>query len=353
MPENFYDITSSMLLVQPEPQYLYAQLFMAALGISLQPPGMMGIPLPDRQVGGNGAPYSAAERDRLMLANPLSTDLFSVNVNFDAMPGNTIRINRPVFANSTYTAASRLISSGSTISTTPITVAAQQTSLTLYRYGGPYSTAVQPYAIEAFDARMGVHKAASIFGTNLKRDFHKFLDSVLVTLADLANTAIYPQGMTGVDDATVAGSFKFRFEQLVRTERTMDDSNLPTFSDGYRLLVLTPTQIADLALDSNYRQQAQFFPQYNALFPGYVGSVRKFHIFKSTTLSTTANSSSINIQYGHALAPGVFMGGMGRAPRVAPNTNDNYGETVLFIWLADLAFALANNTFSLSVRSSA
>jgi len=47
------------------------------------------------------------------------------------------------------------------------------------------------------------------------------------------------------------------------------------------------------------------------------------------------------------------MGGMGRAPRVAPNTNDNYGETVLFIWLADLAFALANNTFSLSVRSSA
>src|SRR5678816_2574972 len=242
MPENFYDITSSMLLVQPEPQYVYAGLFKAALNASLSPPSMFGLPLPDRQVGGNGAPYSTAERDRLMLANPLSTDLFAVNVDFNAMPGNTIRINRPVFANSTYTAASRLIASGTTISTTPITVSAQQTALTLYRYGGPYSTTVQPFAIEAFDARMGVHKAASIFGTQLKRDYDKFVETVLVTLADLANTTIYPQGMTADNDATVAGSFPFTFEQLIRTERTMDDANTPT-SVSYTHLTLPTSDL--------------------------------------------------------------------------------------------------------------
>ena len=36
MPENFYDITSDMLLVQPEPQYFYAELFLGANGLRKQ-----------------------------------------------------------------------------------------------------------------------------------------------------------------------------------------------------------------------------------------------------------------------------------------------------------------------------
>lgn len=351
MPENFFDITSTMLLKQPEPQYLYANLFKKALGASLAVPAELG--LAGRSIGGAGAPYTQADADRLVLAESLSTDLFAVNIDFKGMPGSTIRINRPSFTNSTYTAASRLVSSGTTISTTPITVSAQQTNLTLYTYGGPYDTAVQPYSVNAFDAQMGVHKASSIFGTHLQRDFDKFTESVWTTLFDLAATAVYPEGMSAVNDATVAGMFPFTLEQLIRTGRLMSDANLPTFGDGHRVMVLTPTQVAQLALDGNYKTLSKVHPQYNALFPNYVGSVHKFHIFESTTLNQTNNSSSIAIQYGHALAPGVAMGGMGRAPRVAPNTNDNYGENVLFIWLADLAFGLANNSFVYSVRSSA
>lgn len=349
MPENFYDITSSMLLTQPEPQYLYAQMFKSALSTSLSVPGELGF----RPIGGTGDAYSSEQRDRLMLSQQVNGGVFATNVDFSGMPGSSIRINRPVFTDSTYTAASRLIANGTTISTTPVTPSAQQNNLTLYRYGGPYSTAVQPYGIEAFDAQMGVHKAASIIGTHLKRDFDKFLDSVWVTLFDLASVAVYPEGMSAVDDATVAGSFPFTFEELGRTERLMDVANLPTFPDGFRLLVLTPVQVEQLGLDGNYNARAKYFKEYSSIFPNYVGSVKKFHILKSNTLSTTANSSSIAIQYGHAIAPGAAMGGMGRAPRVAANTNDNYGETQLVIWLADLAFALANNTFVYSVRSSA
>jgi hypothetical protein len=349
MPENFYDITSNMLLVQPEPQYPYARLYKSALALSLQIPSLLG--LDGRGIGGNGAPYSSEERDRLALADPISGEIFSARVDFKALPGSSVRINRPVFTNSTYTVASRLIANGTTISTTPITPTSQQTNLTLFKFGGPYDTAVQPYGIEAFDAQMGVHRSASIVGTHMRRDFDRFLDAVWVTLFDLAATAVYPQGMTTVDTPTTAGEFPFQFEQLIRTERLMDEANLPTFGDGFRLLVLTPQQTADLALDGNYTNLAKEFPQYNSLFPQYVASVRKFHIFKSNTLSQTANTSSVPIQYGHALAPGVGMAGMGRPPRVAPNTNDNYGETALVIWLADLAFALANNTFVYSVRS--
>jgi hypothetical protein len=351
MPENFYDITSGMLLTAPEPQYPYADLFKLALQTSLQVPGELG--LPGRAVGGAGANYSAAERDRLRLASALPREIFAAEFDFNGMAGSTIRINRPVFTDSTYTAASRLIAGGSTISTTPIAPKSGQNNLTLFRYGGPYDTAVQPYGLEAFDAKMGVFKAASIVGTHMKRDFDKFLDAVWVTLFDLGATSVYPEGMTADNDATTTGSFPFTFEQLGRTQRLMDVANLPTFGDGFRLLVLTPTQVEQLGLDGNYNSRAKEHAQYSSIFPSYVSSVKRFHIFQSNTLTTTNNSSSIAIQGGQAIAPGAALGGMGRPPRVAANTNDNYGETALVVWLADLAFALANNSFVYKVRSSA
>jgi hypothetical protein len=351
-PESFYDKTSDMLLVQPEPQYLYSALFLGALGASLSVPGELG--LPGRGVSGAGGAYSSEDRDRLMLSDPMVTELIAAKVDFNGAPGNTIRINRPVFANSTYTEASRRIPSGATISTTAITPASQQTNLTLFRYGGPYDGgAVRPYGIEAFDANMGIHKASSIIGTHHKRDFHRFVDAVNVALLDMASATDYPEGMSADNDATAAGSFPFTYEQLSRCEKNMDDANLPTFGDGFRCLVLTPTQVNQLRQDKQYQRAAQNMPQYNILFPQYVGSVNKFHIFKSTTLAAPTNGSGVAVHRGHAIAPGALLAGMGRAPRVAPSTNDNYGETILTIWLADLAFGLSNNTFVRSVRSSA
>lgn len=56
MPSEFYDITSSMLLVQPEPQFLYGMLMLGALRSDLSVPSEIG--LPGRSVGGAGAAYS-------------------------------------------------------------------------------------------------------------------------------------------------------------------------------------------------------------------------------------------------------------------------------------------------------
>jgi hypothetical protein len=349
LPSNFFNITSSMLLRQPEPQFLYADLFKRAIGASLPVPAGLGVGLPS-----NGAAYPSPSEGRLTLADPLSTALFATKVDFNGQPGSTVRVNRPSYTDTTYTAASRTVASGATITTTPVTVSGQQTNLTLMRYAGPYDQAnsrVAPYGIDSFDASMGVHNAASIHGHHLARDFDKFLDAVWVTLFDLAATAVYPDGVSTVDGMNVLGNFPFSLEQLVRTERLMDEANLPTLPDGHRIYVGTPRQIADIKLDPNYMRLSQAHPAFNALFPSYVTSIGKMHIFRSTTLSQTANSSTVAVQYGHAIAPGVAMGGMGKAPRVAPNTQDNYGEMPLVIWIAYLAFALANNTFVLSVRS--
>ena len=190
-------------------------------------------------------------------------------------------------------------------------------------------------------------------GNTLVRDFHRFIDAVNITLLDKASLTVYPEGMLADNDATAAGSFPLTYEQLMRTERKADDANLPVFADGYRIAVLTPTQVEQLALDPLYARASAYHPLYNSLFPQYVKSVGKTHVFKSTTLTLSSNSSSVNINYGHYIAPGALLAGMGRRPHTAPSTDDNYGETAKVVWLADLAFGLADNRFVLSVRSTA
>ena len=359
LPQEFYDKMDDRLLIQPQPQWFYSELFLGALAVSLSgadftlPWRNISMSTGGTQYGSGGLP---ADADRLRLSSPLMTDVFSAKVDFTAAPGNTVRINRPAYATTTYTEASRRIPLGGSISTTPAPqLKSEQVNMTLFRYGGPYDTTnsrVAPMAIEAFDTQMGVHKLVQIAENTLVRDFHAFTDAVPRTLLDLASTKIYPEGMTADNDATTKGSFPFTYEQLLRAERTADDANLPTFADGYRVAVLHPTQVMQLGLDPIYAKASQFHPLYNMLFPQYVKSVSKTHIFKSTTLTSTANTSSVSIKYGHYIAPGALMAGMGRRPQVRPSTDDNYGETAKVIWLADLAFGLADDRLVLSLRSS-
>lgn len=354
LPQEYYDKTSSQLLVQPEPQYLYAGFYLGAMALSLSTDGMAapGRPL----LASAGADYTNANADRLMLAQSIPNALMAVKVDFNAEPGMTLKVNRPFYDNTTYTLASRMIQSGQSISTQPIGIKEQQNNITLYRFGGPFdqgNTRVAPFSIEAFDSNMGIHSQPSIVANQLTRDFHKFNDVVITTLFDHGTTTVYPEGMTADNDATTAGQFPFTFEQLSRLEQLADQANLPTLPDGFRIIVLTPLQLKQLKDDPQYARSAEFFKEYNILFPEYVKSVGKTHIFKSSTLTIKNNGSSVPIHYGHYIAPGVLMGGMGRPPRVKPSSDDNYGETVKLVWLADLAYELANPDFVFSVRSSA
>lgn len=351
LPENYFDRQSDQLLCQPQPQFLMAALFLSAVAAALPMPP--GIGLDGRQVSSAGQSYIAADRDRLMLASGLPSSLFAVTVDFAKGPGETVRINRPAFSTSTPTKATRTLTRGQTISTTPKTIGSEQTHLTLEKFGGPANsgnTAVAPLAIEAFDANMGVHSAPSIVGAHLTVDFHRFLDAVNVTISD-GGTALYPDGMTTDDDATTAGSFPMTLEQVSRTEEDMDAADLPTLPDGSRVLLLSPKQWKQLKHDPEYKAQADFHKEFNLLFGNYVGSVGKFHIFKSTTLSRPTNSSSVAVHRGIAMAPGCLMGGVGRKPRVAASTDDNYGETGKVVWIADLAFGISDSRFFRSLRS--
>lgn len=356
LPQEFYDITSAQLLIQPEPQYLHALLVKSAFDAELSAMSV-GLQIPGRDFPVSGAAYADIEAARLSLSDPILSGALKVQNEFgQEMIGHTIRINRPKYTESTYTQASRRVPVGTTFPTTPINVESEQVSMTIDRFAGPYdntAAAVRPYGIERFDANRGVHNMAAVREHFFKRDFDKSIDKFVVDLYDQAATTIYPVGMTAVNDSLAVGDYPFSYDQVRRVRTSMDTANIPKFPDGHRMMVITPLQQEQLEADPEYQRLGRYTPQFNPLFlKSYVNTVGNFHIFTSNTLATTANSNSIPIQYGQAFGPQMVGMGAQGVPRVVPSTNDNYGETVYAIWIWYAAFQVLDNRFGRSVRSS-
>lgn len=349
LPQEFFEVTSAMLLKAPEPQYFYAQMWKAALGAALGP-----VSLPNG-IGASGAPYASLESNQLMIENAqLPGEIISVVPELGKAPGHTVRINRPVFTNSTYTQLSRSVPNGTAISTTPLDLSSQQTSITLERLAGPYgSSSVQPYGIDAFDASLPLHSIASIVGMQLQRDFDRFIDSWVTAQFDLASSTVRPTGCTADNDSTAAGAFMLDAETLLRADKTLDEANIPTFSNGRRICVLHPNQIMQLGLDSEFRRESSREPVSNPyLSKGYYKTFGNIDIYKSSTLTTASNSSSVTIYRGHMFGPGMVGAGVGKLPHTAFSSSDNYGEQALVVWLMYAGMAVLNNTFGCIISSS-
>lgn len=351
IPEEFYDWTSASLLVQPEPQYVYAEFLLRALGISLSLPGSVG--MAGRQISGTGPSYETS--DQLTIEPDVISDgLVAAKVDFNGQPGNVVRVNRPKYTDSVYQEADRRIPVGTTISTTGIKILSEQVSLVLDRFGGPHDgTKVAPYVLERFDSKMGLHDAVSRVSKHMKRDFHKTLDTFVRDLLNAGSSTLYPKGMTAADDATAKGQYPLDYETLSRVAKTMDEASLPTLGDGRRVFVATPTGMKQLKDDPQFARYAHDFESKNPLFNSYRELkyvLPEWYIFASNTLSKTPNTSSIAIHQAHAIAPGVLGVGMGEPPRVANNTNDNYGESVPLVWLAYLALSNLDNRMVVEVK---
>lgn len=352
LPQNFFDITSAKLLVQPRPAFVYAKAILAALGKDLQVDGALGHI--GQEITGAGAVYGSLDKDALILSNDTLASVFETPVDpgFAGLPGATVRFNRPKYDSTTYTLDSREVGENQSISVTPIKLSSEQASITLRRYAGPYDQAnlrVAPLPIDRLAAQVGVHRLPTIVGEQFKYDFHRFLDAVGVALLDVG-AGVWPGTFTTDDSITTTGTGNLTLEQILRTEQELDDANLPTFGDGFRLLVLPPAGKKQLAFDTEYQRASEFHPTMNAIFPTYFKSVSKFHLIQSTTLTSAANTSGVTIYKGHALCPGVCGVGSGLPPHTAYSNDNNYGETEKIIWLAYLAFATLDSRFVRTVR---
>lgn len=349
LPEYFYDVTSARLLLDPEPMYLYAALFKSALGVALDKSGGMG-----RTMLPGGGPSEDHEAGALVMSDPIYNETITVVSELGAVPGHTVRLNRPIFQDTTYTEASRQIA-GTDISTVPIDVSAEQVPITLKKFVGPYdqtNSRPAPFAIDAFDAQMAVAPLAAKIGAQLARDFDKFIDSVMVAKMNGGANTVRPDGFTADNDHATANMGTMDVETLFKAQRTLEDLHIPTFGNGQYACVLKPKQLQDLKTDPTFRSLAENqAPIHPVLKKNYVASVGGLDIFKSSTLTTTANASSVDVFTGHVFGPGVLGAGTGRPPRVAPSTDDNYGETAKCVWILDAGWTLLDNRFCALVKT--
>lgn len=361
IPQEFLDVTSAELLLQPEPEYFHAKLVLNAVRVNVDFGGNFGLPIPGREIKTEGFPGYPSLQQQMqdLIGNPdkVYSDAIKVVTDWQVKKpiGHTIKINRPKFTDSTYTKASRRVVVGSAISKTPIPIGSEQATITIERFAGPYDStngAVQPYGIERFDAMHMLHNPSALKELHLARDFRRSVDKWAVDLFD-NGTAIYPSGMTADNDSTTAEDFPFSYELCTRVEQSLSDSKVPRFSNGRYMMIVTPKQMRQLRNDPLYLKVAQFHRDINPVFlANYRCTIGTLDIYESITLSTVTNGNSVSIQYGQAFGQQSVGWGMTEMPRVAPDTDDNFGETAKIIWLWYCGFEVLDSRFQLSVRSS-
>lgn len=360
LPEEFYDITSGKLLKQPEPQYFHGLLMKRALGIGMTKMMVDGLDIRGREIPAEGEAYATAEEERLDLEKDMiASNAITFVPELGKSPGDTVRMNRPKFTDTTYTQASRRVLPNQTISTVPVDIQSEQVSITLDRFAGPYdqtNARPAPHAIDQMQSRLAVHRIVDIAGMQLVRDFDKTIDAFTVLLFDQGANAIYPKGFAVDNDLVAVDAGPMDYDTVLSAQRKLDELSIPVFPNGRRVMVLTPKQWQDLAADAQFARYAQYDnsitganPVYNA---SYCKSISQFDIFKSQTMTKTNNSSSVPVHYGQAFGPGMVGAGMGDLPEVRNSTADNYGTQALVIWLWLAGFATLDNRFGVSVRTS-
>lgn len=371
LPEEYFDITSSLILRAPEPQYLYAVLWKMAFKKGMErKAGGIGL-LPGRLAGGQGAPFPDVQQFELKLDDPIMSEAFMV-IPDDAKVGHTVRVNRPRFPNTTYTQVSREVTR-QTISTSPIAIASEQVAVTVKQWAGPYdqiNTRVAPFGLDAFDASRAVHDLALETGTHLQRDFDRSIDSFISNLLDLTDplisrissttgTVYSSTAITADNSYTAAGTGPMSYDMIIRGIENLRLANIPPFANGRYAGVFGPTEVAELAADDEWQRQSVFDKPANPLLgAAYQKSIQGVDVYLSNTLNTYSNSSSVAVRRNHMFGPGV-MGGIvvpvsgqgGAGPRVQASTSDNYGLQALVIWVLEAGFQIFDSRFGVTLRT--
>lgn len=360
LPQEFVDFHSAKLLRQPTPQFFHAGMAMNAMRLSLAGmKGPWGLPVQGRTFGGDGQPYAKLD-DMMVKLSPEPDSVYGKAIRVELElgkkgQGHTVKINRPKFKSTTATKASRRIPTGASISKAGLAINSEQVQVTIERFGGPYSdenNAVQPYAIDRFDANKMLHDPASIKDLHLDYDFHLWLDTVNVQLFDVGD-AIYPDGMANDDASAVAGDFPMSFDFLTKIEANLAEANVPRFDNGRYMCVATVRQMQQLSVDGAYQRLSKYHEDINpVLKKSYRGTVGNLDIFQSTTLTKVDNANSVEINYGQAFGPESVGWAIDEMPRVATDSDDNYGETAKLIWLMYAGCEVLDKRFQRSFRTS-
>lgn len=340
--QEFVDVLSQELLIQPDAQYVFATMANAARERAMGLPDVRG-------ESGAAANIEAAMGNAVgtidRMGGPGSG---TVKVVLDpTTPGKTILIDRPVYLDGTFSEASRRLTEGTAIDVSaPLSPTLEQVSLTVREYGGPFdpgNSRVAPVGISDFVKRRARHDLLLYIGGLLRVDRNRFVDRVIVDLM-LSSTNVTTPGDTALGSLS-EGDEPLDEATLARVKRRLLERSIPPFANGRYMLVISPQHEEDLRADDKFREITRYAVERGPLMSGYLTSYAGFDICISSKIPTAAVGAGDAVTGVQAVAfgPECIGHGIGMDAEARRYASDDFGRQDMFAWLSHECWALLNS----------
>ncbi len=352
LTQTFVSKLSRELTLEPDPAYVFARLAGGARAGAMGIPDMMGR-------AGLPANLQAAMGAGLGTVDILNPKFMQVAGSFCKVvwepgtgPGKVILVDQPRYLGGTMTEASRALTEGTAIGSTPVAATLGQVSLTLKEFAGPHNgTDVVPLGITDFLKRRAEHDLVEYCGLLLRRDRNAWLDRVLCDkLLTTTNQTIGSGGAGGATTGTMTLDGNLLTDaDLAVIKRKLMVRNIPTFPTGMYGLVISPQHEENLRADSQFREIARYLAASpgNILCSGHIADYGGFHIVVSNNIPTVAVGSGGSVTGYQALAfgPGALGWAIGMDAEARRSKSDDFGREDRLIWISHEAFAVLDADF--------
>jgi hypothetical protein len=355
LPQNFLDsVSTGMRLPQPEPEYTFAKLAMAArLSLGAIDAGATTVQqFVSMQGAGASVPPTLDQLARL--ADTYPNAVVAVD-DFGKGQGDTIKMRRPVFEGGGYDLASRQVIPDKATSVTGQAIKGEEVPIVLHEYEGPFSvanSAVNPYAIRDFDAKYKANKdsLADLVTMHLRRDYVKWLDAVVRDLMRGSTTITYADDVANVLSFTNGAGHGSSLDMIMKARKALSDREWSKFPNGRYLLVVPTSFNVQMVGDPDYRAlSAQHTADRNLLF-GYITSIQDVDIVESTTLKTYVAGETVpgdgntvptsaTVYESLLIGPGSVGVGTAMAPTAFWADDTDFGKSAKVVWRSIQAFA--------------
>jgi N4-gp56 family major capsid protein len=344
LSQEFVDQLSQELILEPDPQYVFALLAGGARAGALGIPDIMGAAGASanmQQAMGAGLGTLRLLDQRWM---SVARD-FAMVVSEPTTPGKVILVDQPRYIGGTFTEVSRRLTEGTPVSATPQAATMGQVTVTIREYAGPHDgAAVAPIGITDFLKRRATHNLVEYVGTLLRRDRNKLVDHVISDLL-LATTHVTTPGDVA-EGSLVAGS-KLTEDELSEMLRKLQERNIPTFSNGLYMCVMSPKHFEDLRADTKFRESVRYLGTEGALVSGHVANHGGFMMVISSNIPTAGVGAggAVTGYRGVAFGPQAIGWGIGMDAEARRSKDDDYGREDRVLWIAHEGWALLDADF--------
>ena len=270
---------------------------------------------------------------------------FAKVVHEPTTPGKVCLIDQPRYLGGTFTELSRRLTEGTPVTATTQAATMGQVSITIREYAGPHDgTDVAPVGLTDFLKRRATHNLVEYAGLLLRRDRNRWFDSVVVEFMLATSNTTTPGGTA---EGSLVADQLLTEDELSVILRQLQERNIPTFSNGMYMMVISPKHLQDLKSDTKFRESVRYLGTDGALVQGHVANHGGFMIVVSNNIPTAGVGGGGAVTGYQALAfgPEAFGWAIGMDAQARRSKDDDYSREDKLIWVAHEGFALLDDDF--------